>query len=123
MVGFDAWDKGRIVSHFAGLPIEMSLFGKIRRGLLCINVSTSIPYRGKKLFTVLGEKTAQYASNNGFEFMIAVPNANSTHAFLKYFGFYLIARLSAQVGFGQNIYSDKKFNCYKCWDESQWAWR
>jgi hypothetical protein len=123
MAGFNAWDKGRIVSHFAGLPIEMSLFGKVRKGLLCINVSTNIHYRGKKLFTVLGEKTAQHAAEHGFEFMIAVPNANSTHAFLKYFGFYLISRLSAKVGFGQNIYPDKKFNCYKCWDENQWTWR
>jgi hypothetical protein len=123
MAGFNAWDNGRIVSHFAGLPIEMSLFGKRRKGLLCINVSTSIDYRGKKLFTILGEATARYAAGNGYEFLIAVPNANSTHAFLKYFGFYLISRLSAQVGFGQNIYPDKKFNCYKCWDENQWVWR
>jgi hypothetical protein len=123
MVGFNAWDNGRIISHFAGLPLEMNLFGKIRKGLLCINVSTNIHYRGKKLFTIVGEKTVQYAADNGFEFMIAVPNANSTHTFLKYFGFYLIARLSAKAGFGQNIYPDKNFNCYKCWDEKQWAWR
>ncbi|MDR2086722.1 MAG: GNAT family N-acetyltransferase [Dysgonamonadaceae bacterium] len=123
MVGFNAWDEGRIVSHFAGLPLEMSLFGKIRKGLLCINVSTNSRYRGKKLFTLLGEKTIQYATENGFEFMIAVPNANSTHAFFKYFGFYLISRLSAKVGFGQNIYPNKDFNCYKCWNENLWAWR
>jgi hypothetical protein len=123
MAGFNAWDKGHIVSHFAGLPIEMNLFGKIRKGLLCINVSTNIRHRGKKLFTILGEKTIQYAINQGFDFMIAVPNANSTHAFLKYFDFYPISHLSAKAGFGQNIYPDKKFNCYKCWDEDQWAWR
>jgi hypothetical protein len=123
MSGFNAWDEGKIVSHFAGLPIEMNLFGKNRKGLLCINVSTNTRYRGKKLFTIVGEKTIEYAANNGFEFLIAVPNANSTHAFLKYFGFYLISRLSAKVGFGQNIYPDKDFNCYKSWDENQWAWR
>jgi hypothetical protein len=123
MAGFNAWDEGRIISHFAGLPIEMNLFGKNRKGLLCINVSTHIQHRGKKLFTILGEKTAEYAVKNGFEFMIAVPNANSTHAFLKYFGFYLISRLSAKVGFGQNIYPNKKPNCYKTWDNNQWAWR
>lgn len=123
MVGFNAFDNGKIISHFAGLPVEMHLFGKVRKGLLCINVSTNINYRGKKLFTILGERTIRHASENGFDFMIAVPNANSTHAFLKYFGFYLISPLSAKVGIGNNIYPEKEFNCYKNWDENQWRWR
>lgn len=123
MAGFNAYDNDRIVSHFAGLPINMNLFGKERKGLLCINVSTNADYRGKKLFTILGEKTVKYATENGFDFMIAVPNANSTHGFLKYFGFYLISPLSVKLGFGKNIYTDSKFNCYKTWDESQLRWR
>lgn len=123
MVGFNAFDNGKIISHFAGLPVEMHLFGKVRKGLLCINVSTNINYRGKKFFTILGERTIRHASENGFDFMIAVPNANSTHAFLKYFGFYLISPLSAKVGIGNNIYPEKEFNCYKNWDENQWRWR
>ncbi|MDU1905741.1 MAG: GNAT family N-acetyltransferase [Dysgonomonas sp.] len=123
MEGFNAWDKDRIVSHFAGLPLEMNLFGKKRKGLLCINVSTNINYRGKKLFTAVGEKTIEYAKENGFDFLMAVPNANSTHAFLKYFGFYLISPLSVKVGFGKNIYPDRKFNCFRMWDDTQWEWR
>ena len=123
IVGFNAWDNGRIISHFAGLPIEMNLFGEIRKGLLCINVSTNADYRGKKLFTTLGNATIHSASENGFDFMIAVPNANSTHAFLKYFGFYLISSLTVKVGFGENIYSDKQFKCFKIWDDNQWKWR
>ncbi len=123
MVGFNVWDGDRIVSHFAGLPIEMNLFGKKRKGLLCINVGTNDKYRGKKLFTTVGESTIRCAIDEGFDFMIAVPNANSTHGFLRYFGFYLISPLSAKVGFGKNIYSGKGFNCYKLWDEKQWLWR
>ena len=123
MAGFNAWDGGRIVSHFAGLPISLNLFGEMRKGLLCINVSTNVNYRGKKLFTLLGEKTIEYASNNGFDFLIAVPNANSTHGFLKYFGFDLVTPLTVKVGFGKNIFTDKKFNCYKSWDTDQWLWR
>ena len=123
MVGFNAWDNGKIISHFAGLPIEMNLFGKTRKGLLCINVSTNINYRGKKLFTILGEKTSQYAVENGFDFMIAVPNANSSHGFLKYFGYYLISPLTVKLGMGTDIYTNNSFNCYKCWDEKQQAWR
>ena len=123
MVAFNAYDKDKVISHFAGLPIAMSLFGKAYKGLLCINVSTNENYRGKRLFTILGEKTIQYAKDNDFDFMIAVPNANSTHGFLKYFGFDLIAPLSVKLGTGNNIYTDKKPNCYKLWDEAQWEWR
>lgn len=123
MQGFNAWHEGRIVSHFAALPIEMSLFGKIRKGLLCINVSTNENYRGKKYFTQLGQKTIELATQKGYDFMIAVPNANSSHAFLKYFGFYLIAPLSVKLGLGSNIYSSNEAQCFKTWDEAQWNWR
>jgi len=123
MAGFNAWDEGRIVSHFAGLPIDMNMFGQKRKGLLCINVSTNINYRGKKLFTILGQKTAEYAAENSYDFLIAVPNANSTHGFLKYFGFYLISPLTVKVGMGKNIYNNALFNCYKSWDDDQWTWR
>ncbi|WP_101688816.1 GNAT family N-acetyltransferase [Dysgonomonas massiliensis] len=123
MEGFNAWHNGRIISHFAGLPIEMNLFDKKRRGLLCINVSTDPKYQGKKLFKTLGERTVKYAMDNGYDFMIAVPNANSSHTFLKYLGFYLISPLSVKVGIGNNIFSDRHFDCYKSWDEKQYKWR
>ena len=123
MRGYNAYDNGRIISHFAALPIDMNLFGRRRKGLLCINVSTNDRYRGKKLFTTVGEATIRYATENGFDFMMAVPNANSSHAFLKYFGFYLISPLSVKVGFGKNIYTDKAYKCNKYWDEKQLHWR
>lgn len=123
MQGFNAWDGDKIVSHFAGLPIEMSLWGQNRRGLLCINVATNANYRGQKLFTKLGQKTIDFATDNGYDFMIAVPNANSTHAFLKYFEFQLISPLTVKIGIGNKIYSNKKFNCFKTWDKEQWTWR
>lgn len=123
MEGFNAWDGDRIVSHFAGMPLQMRLFSKIRKGLLCINVGTNTGYRGKKLFTAVGEKTVEYAKENGFDFLIAVPNANSTHAFLKYFDFELISPLTVKVGFGKDIYPDKTYNCFRVWDDAQWEWR
>lgn len=123
MIGFNAWDNGRIISHFAALPINMNLFGKLCKGLLCINVSTNINYRGNRLFTILGEKTIEYAKSKGYDFFIAVPNANSTHAFLKYFQFQFISPLSVKVGLGKNIYPQKAAKCYKIWDDKQWQWR
>ena len=123
MSGYNAWDGNRIIAHFAGLPLTMNLFGKICRGLLTINVSTDPAYRGQKLFTKVGEHTIQHAKDLGCDFLIGVPNANSTHTFLKYLGFYLISPLTVKIGFGAHIYSDKEFNCYKLWDDAQWSWR
>lgn len=123
MEGFNAWDEGKIVSHFAGLPIEMSFYGETKKGLLCINVSTKTEYQGKKLFTQLGQKTIDLATEKGYDFMIAVPNSNSTHAFLKYFGFYLISPLSVKLGVGKNIFSEVQAECFKTWSNDQWEWR
>lgn len=124
MLGFNASIHGRIISHFACLPFNMILFGEERRGLLCINVATSAEHRGRKLFTILGEKSIQLAREKGFDFMIAVPNANSSHAFLKYFGFNLISPLTVKVGLGNNIYSKAdSLMCCKSWSENQWLWR
>lgn len=123
MEGFNAWYNGCIVSHFAAQPISMKINGVDRRGLLCMNVSTDSQHQGKKLFTTLGEATIRTAKEKGYDFMIAVPNANSSHAFLKYFGFYLISPLTVKVGFGSKIYGEKTFGCYKLWDDTQWEWR
>ena len=124
MEGFNAWHEGKIVSHFAGLPIKMMIRGKKRRGLLCINVCTHADHRGGKLFTKLGQETIKYATEHGYDFMIAVPNGNSTHAFLRYFGFYLVSPLVAKVGVGENIFpKERTFDCYKLWDDDQWLWR
>lgn len=124
MEGFNAWLDGKIISHFAGLPIEMMMWGKKYKGLLCINVATNIHHRGKRLFTKLAQETIDYATANNFDFMIAVPNANSTHGFLHHFGFYLVAPLNVKVGFGKKIFpTDQQANCYKSWSDSQWQWR
>lgn len=123
MEGYNAWDNDHIISHFAALPIDMHIHGKDRKGLLCINVSTDERYQGKKLFTTLGQRTIEDAKEKGYDFMIAVPNANSSHAFLKYFRFYLISPLTVKVGFSSNIFAEKEFKCYKLWDDKQWSWR
>jgi len=123
MVGFNAWDGDRIISHFAGMPVLMNLFGKERKGLLIINISTNAAYRGKRLFTILGEETIKYATESGYDFMIGAANANSIHGFLKNLGFYLISPLSAKVGFGKNIFPSREFDCYKLWSTELWKWR
>ena len=98
MIGFSAWDGNRIISHFTSYPIRMKVFGKIRKGLVIINVSTNEKYRGKRLFTTLGEKTIEYAKESGYDFMIGVPNPNSADTFTRYLGFDIIASFTTTVG-------------------------
>lgn len=69
MIGFNAYDGDRLVSHFAALPLKMSFYKKIYKGAVAINVSTDPAYQGKKLFTKLGQATVDYAKNNGFDFL------------------------------------------------------
>lgn len=123
MIGFNAYDGDRLVSHFAALPLKMSFYKKIYKGAVSINVSTDPAYQGKKLFTKLGQATVDYAKNNGFDFLLAVPNANSTHAFLKYFDFKIISPLTVRVGFGLPKYKKIEPNIYKVWNTELMKWR
>lgn len=123
MIGTNAYDGDKLVSHFAALPLKMSINGKMYKGAASINVSTDSDYRGQMLFTKLGNATIEYAKQNGFDFMIAVPNANSSHAFLKYFKFDLIAPLTVKVGFGTPSFNDSSAKAFKVWNNELLNWR
>ena len=123
MIGYNAYDREQLVSHFAALPLKMSIYGQVYKGACSINVSTDPNYQGKKLFTKLGQATVKFAKENNFDFLIAVPNANSTHAFLKYFDFNLISSLTVKVGFGLPKYRENQPNVFKVWNTDLMKWR
>ena len=108
VVSFNAFtENGELVGHYAAIPIQMIIEGEKKKGLLSLNTATHPNHQGKGLFTKLAIQTFQYAKQNGFEFVIGVANANSTHGFIKKLGFELIAPLEFKVGIG-NIY--KRFD-------------
>lgn len=123
IVGFNAFYGDLLAAHYVTMPITMVLFGKETKGLISLNTATHPDHRGKGLFTILAEKTFEYAKENGFDFVTGVANANSTHGFLKKLGFYLISPLEVKFGLGRNIYSDKKNNCYRNWNKELLDWR
>lgn len=123
MIGFNAYDGTKLISHFAALPLKMSIFGSVYKGAACMNVSTDSDYRGKMLFTKLGQATIDYAKQYDFDFLVAVPNANSTHAFLKYFDFKLISPLTVKVGFGLPKYRQEIAPVFKVWNSDLLDWR
>ena len=101
VVSYNAYAKdGQLAAHYAAIPIKMVLGGEKQLGLLSLNTATHPDHQGKKLFTTLADKTYQKAVELGYKFVIGVANANSTHGFLKYLGFYLVAPLEFKVGLG-----------------------
>ena len=101
VVSYNAYAKdGQLVAHYAAIPIRMILDGKEETGLLSLNTATHPAHQGKKLFTLLADLTYKKAAELGYKFVIGVANANSTHGFLKYLGFYLVAPLEFKIGVG-----------------------
>jgi len=123
VVGFNAYSGNVLAAHYATLPIFMVIDGKKRKGLLSLNTATHPDHRGKGLFVRLAKETYDHAKENGYEYVIGVANANSTHGFIKRLGFELICPLTFRVGFGLNIYSNKDFVYRRYWNEDLLSWR
>lgn len=122
VVGFDAYAGDVLAAHYATIPIVMNLYGQERKGLLSINTATHPEHRGRRLFSVLAEKTFELAKEQGYEFVIGAANANSTHGFLKNFGFYLISPLDVKIGAG-NYKINPQVKCCLSWSDDAYKWR
>lgn len=123
IVGFNAYMDDVLAAHYVTMPIYMTIEGEKILGLLSLNTATHPEHRGKRLFTVLAEKTYEYAAENGYKFVIGVANANSTHGFIKHLGFKLIGPLTFKVGVGINIYQRNDYTFSSCWDKDTIEWR
>ena len=69
------------------------------------------------MFTILAERTYQYAAENGYRFVIGVANAQSTHGFIKNLDFKLIGPLDFKIGLGMNIYPQCDYTFTRYWDQ------
>jgi len=112
-----------LAAHYVTMPIFMMINGKKTKGLLSLNTATHPDHRGKRLFTILAERTYSYAAENGYKFVIGVANANSTHGFLKHLNFKLIGPLDFKVGVGKNIYPSNDYTFTRYWDKDLMEWR
>lgn len=123
IVGFNAFMGDVLAAHYVTMPIYMNIEGKKTLGLLSLNTATHPDHRGKRLFTILAEKTYEYAAENGYKFVIGVANAQSTHGFLKHLKFKLIGPLTFKIGMGQNLYKRTDFTYTRYWDKDIMDWR
>lgn len=123
IVGFNAYIGDVLAAHYVTMPIYMNINGKKTLGLLSLNTSTHPEHRGKRLFTILAERTYQYAAELNYKFVIGVANAQSTHGFLKHLKFKMIGPLTFKVGIGTDIYPKKNYIFTRYWDKEIIDWR
>ncbi len=123
IVGFNAYMGDVLAAHYVTMPIYMNIEGKKTKGVLSLNTATHPEHRGKRLFTILAEKTYEYAAENGYKFVIGVANAQSTHGFLKHLKFKLIGPLTFKIGMGQNLYQRTDYTYTRYWDKEIMDWR
>ncbi|MBE0637404.1 MAG: GNAT family N-acetyltransferase [Bacteroidales bacterium] len=123
-VGFNAWMGEVLAAHYVTQPLVADFEGKKTRGLLSLNTATHANHRGKKLFTILADKTYERGLELGYEFVIGVANANSTPGFLKNLGFSLICPLDVKFGIGApNIGKTLAADYSRHWDKDSLKWR
>ncbi len=123
IIGFNAYMGNVLAAHYVTMPIYMNIEGQKTQGVLSLNTATHPDHRGKRLFSILAEKTYQYAADNGYKFVIGVANANSTHGFIKNLKFKLIGPLKFKVGIGTKIYLQHDFTYMHYWDKEIMDWR
>lgn len=122
VIGVNAFDDGKLVSHYAVIPIAMSIYGETYQGVLSLNTATHPDYQGKGLFTKLANRTFDIARSLGYSFVVGVANGNSTYGFIKKLGFDYIGQLDMKIGMG---ILKHRTNCdvYRVWSEDELQWR
>ena len=123
VVSYNAFDGNKMVAHYACIPTEMLIEGRVVKGLLSMATVTHPDYRGRGLFKTLAKMTYDYAKETGYEYVIGVANANSFPGFMKHFPFTFVSRLEVKFGYGRRISSDgeKTFSGY--WTPESLNWR
>lgn len=127
MRGFNAREAGRLVAHYACIPMWLVLGGERVSALLSLNTATHPDFQGRGLFTRLAEATYDVAAREGVQAVYGVANANSTPGFLRKLGFSQVAQLEARVGLGRLRAGDwramDRAQFRIDWNESTLLWR
>ena len=128
MVGYNAWEAGRLAAHYACVPAHVHALGAPRRALLSLNTATHPEFQGRGLFTKLADHTYAAAAASGFELVYGAANASSTPGFVRKLGFQLVAPLDSRIGAGRLGRIDwpraqAQAAFARSWSEPELAWR
>jgi GNAT superfamily N-acetyltransferase len=123
-VGFNAWMGNELAAHYVAIPVRYGLDGEELTGVLSLNTATHPDHQGKRLFTLLAERTYEEAARRGHSFVIGVANANSSPGFVKKLGFQLVTQLEALLYLGPAPVRDDRCRSFeRTWDRKTVAWR
>lgn len=123
VISFNAFDKGMMVAHQSFVPEEMIVGDRVVRCLRSMAVVTHPEYRGRHLFSQLTNAAIEEAKRQGYEFIYAITNENSTPIFLKHCGFSLITKLQVKIGIGTDIKANEGCLYRRHWTLQTLKWR
>jgi len=125
ILGYNAYQNGLLVAHYALQPIRGKLFNNLEKGVLSLNTATHPSHQGKKLFTTLAEMSYRMAASRDKCFVVGVANANSTYGFINKLGFQFVGKLTAKIGIGKltrnNVNAIIEFQRF--WNVESVKWR
>jgi len=69
-------EKGaeRVIGHYAGIPLEMQLGGRVTQGIHSVEAMAHPDYRRQGILTALGTSAHQEWAKHGYELVIGLPN-------------------------------------------------
>lgn len=97
VVGTDAFFDGKLVAHYATIPRNYRRGERRFRAVLSVNTATHPEHQKRGLFKALATETYAAATRAGFDFVVGVANAQSTHGFLKNLNFRLLGNVRLAV--------------------------
>lgn len=100
VVGMNAYRKGRLIGHYATLPMRIRLFGREARTALLLNLAVEREHRGQELMHRMGRRTLEEGRHAGFDCLIGIANDASTAAIGYPLGFVRVCTLDARLGTG-----------------------
>lgn len=121
VLSYSAFDGDKMIAHYACIPTQMLIDGRVVKGVHSMAVVTHPDYRGNGLFRTLADMTYKLAATQAYEFVVGVSNANSHPGFMKYFPYTFIGQLDVKWGWGPVEIPEKLFS--KLWDEDSIKWR
>lgn len=125
-IGFNAYRGDTLAAHYVTIPVKARYGGAVRPGVLSLNTATHPEHQGKKLFTILAERTYDRAAAAGSAFVVGVANANSTHGLTRKLGFQLVGPLEARLGVGRARWEEGQATPVgfdRVWDGDSMRWR
>ncbi len=70
------FDGNKLIGHYAVMPVNVQVGGKLVKAGLSVNTMTHPDYRGHGIFAYLGEEAYRVCQQRGGKFVYGFPNSN-----------------------------------------------